>query len=163
MLSRIRKTKEKEKKEEKEKLARQAEVAVVKRQFGDFRFDFLKACRHEIKDGVPPANCPFCKLTTKVIRKHFEEEAEAHRISKLTSLLKRAYMRRNLLEVWGYNQASVMGDIGNHVHVIDNIYPIQSSYVVILFNRTWFRCRNSRWRLHCASIEVIGRASANTS
>ena len=53
MFSHIRKQHQVQK--EKEKTL--AQTKAKKRVFGDYRWDFIKACRHELAE-----NCPLCKL-----------------------------------------------------------------------------------------------------
>jgi hypothetical protein len=111
MISRIRKTQAQNKEKEREN-NRKGAAEVKLHIFGDHRFDFIKACRHEAREGVYQPNCPFCKLASNAIRIHFEQEAEAKRIARLISLVKRARMRHHLLEMWAYNQGAFCSDSG---------------------------------------------------
>jgi hypothetical protein len=80
------------------------------RVFGDYRFDFIKQCKHENS-----VQCPFCKLVSLATRQYFVDEAESRRLAKEQSLLRRAEMRLGLLMSWAANQSCLYSDlIENH-------------------------------------------------
>jgi hypothetical protein len=45
-------------------------------EFGDFRFDYIKSCKHDLKPGANPAQCPMCRLVNVSVEKYFREEQE---------------------------------------------------------------------------------------
>ena len=85
----------------------------AKKKFGDERFDYIRACKHEIKSQNLSSynSCPFCKLVQNVTKSFFELEAERQRLNKETSNVNRALMRRNLLCEWSKCQSKLYTEV----------------------------------------------------
>jgi hypothetical protein len=80
-------------------------------KFGDERFDFIRACKHDLKNGSPDyISCPLCKLVHNVTKSYFDFEREKQWKSKEESKMKRAFMRRKLLIEWSRCQAILYVD-----------------------------------------------------
>lgn len=78
--------------------------------FGDFRWDYLKSCKHDLT-GINMAQCPMCRLVNVAVRGHFQDEAERNRISREVSIVKRGRLRYSLLDGWSRNQGVYTTDI----------------------------------------------------
>lgn len=76
-------------------------------RFGDERFDFIRACKHDLKgdDNHNYLSCPLCKLVQKVTKSFFELEKERQRVNREASNINRGLMRRRLLIEWSRCQA----------------------------------------------------------
>ena len=80
-------------------------------KFGDERFDFIRSCKHDLKNGSPEyISCPLCKLVQNVTKSFFDFEREKQWKSKEESKMKRALMRRKLLIEWSRCQAILYAD-----------------------------------------------------
>lgn len=90
-----------------------SKAAVVKeRKFGDFRLDFLKACRHDLSSNTKSTmSCPLCKLANVVSVSIFEAEAAERRKNYEESCRNRATLRLNLLRTWSRFQVSFYQDL----------------------------------------------------
>jgi len=77
-------------------------VKKEQRKFGDFRFDYMKACQHDLK-GVQ-AQCPVCQMANRISEIFLKEEREQRAHNRITSTIKRANLRYELLSGWAHNQ-----------------------------------------------------------
>ena len=80
-----------------------------KRRFGDLRFDFLKACKHEL--GRDASLCIFCKLVTKELGLLFDKEREEKAKAREESAIRRTATRYELLQNWSKNQGLYYQDL----------------------------------------------------
>ena len=80
-------------------------------KFGDERFDFIRACKHDLKNGpLDFVRCPLCKLVNTVTKSFFDSEREKQLKNKEESKMKRAFMRRKLLIEWSRCQSILYAD-----------------------------------------------------
>jgi len=71
------------------------------RIFGDFRWDFLRTCRHDLKNK--PSQCPLCTLAQSFTSTFLTEEKVAREHSRVDSMVRRAEMRYELVKGWSLN------------------------------------------------------------
>lgn len=84
-------------------------AAASLKEFGECRFDFLSACRHNLKSAAD--RCPLCKLASYTTNTFFADEAEQRRKNKEESLRNRALLRVDLLSHWDRCQCLYYVDI----------------------------------------------------
>lgn len=82
---------------------------VPKRRFGDFRFDYLRACKHEL--GRDALLCIFCKLVTNELGLFFDKEKEEKAKAREESAIRRTATRYELLQNWSKNQGLYYQDL----------------------------------------------------
>lgn len=80
-------------------------------QFGDFRFDYIKFCKHDLKDESQVEFCPLCRLVNVSVQKHFKDEEILKEKARQLSIFNRILLRYNLLESWARNQCHYIEDI----------------------------------------------------
>lgn len=79
------------------------------RVFGDYCFDYLKACTHNL---TPRQQCPLCTLANQYAKRFFLKEEEKRSIAHESSVRNRSILRTSLLRLWACCQAS-------HYHAIN--------------------------------------------
>ena len=77
----------------------------VKKKNTDYRWDYIKSCKHDLSASI----CPACMLIVKATSKHFAEEYERRKNARDDSIRRRAVMRYILLECWARCQGSIQG------------------------------------------------------
>lgn len=94
------------------KVAAMRKMPVKVRLFGDYMFDYLSTCKHNLKDNTYQS-CPLCKLADQTTRKFFERE-EIQRIQlREQSFVNRALLRCNLIYQWSLCQSLHYSRISN--------------------------------------------------
>ena len=79
------------------------------RKFGDFRLDYLRACKHDF--DVKPEHCPFCIMVNVSVKKILQEEEAVAKQRRVTSIINRAKLRYGLLDYWSRSQQSGFSDV----------------------------------------------------
>lgn len=115
------------------------------RQFGEFCFDYLSQCKHNLSSPAYQA-CPLCKLTQQVTKVFFAREKEQREKSRLESNAARARLRRQLIYMWSMCQPSFYPTQINHdpffeIMISDHLVEVLSEHQE-LFD-TWFKTSNS--------------------
>eukprot|EP01033_Poteriospumella_lacustris_P013437 gene13437-9624_t len=115
------------------------------RQFGEFCFDYLSQCKHNLSSPAYQA-CPLCKLTQQVTKVFFAKEKEQREKSRLESNAARARLRRQLIYMWSMCQPSFYPTQINHdpffeIMISDHLVEVLSERQE-LFD-TWFKTSNS--------------------
>lgn len=115
------------------------------RQFGEFCFDYLSQCKHNLSSPAYQA-CPLCKLTQQVTKVFFAKEKEQREKSRLESNAARARLRRQLIYMWSMCQPSFYPTQINHdpffeIMISDHLVEVLSEHQE-LFD-TWFKTNNS--------------------
>jgi hypothetical protein len=99
-------------------------VATKPRVFGDYCFDFFKACKHNLSapslsgtdndsqslssQGNPATTqrvCPLCNLGNQTLQAFFEMEMEQSMQNRAQSIHNRSILRTSLLHQWGCSQS----------------------------------------------------------
>jgi hypothetical protein len=76
-------------------------------EFGDCRFDYIVACKHDISCYY----CPVCQLIEKSVVEKLNAENERDFISYETSSIKRGELNLKLLRYWARNQLCSLCDL----------------------------------------------------
>ena len=71
----------------------------AERKFGDFRFDYIKACKHDLN-----GQCPLCKMANQISNVFLREEKAQRDHNRIESHIRRANLRYELLSGWAHNQ-----------------------------------------------------------
>jgi hypothetical protein len=96
-------TKEKKEKERTKK-AEGITKAKGKPKFGDFRYDFVKSCKHDLQ--CPPERCLLCMLARMETDTFFEEEKANVEKEKEMTVARTAEMRYEILDYISRTQAA---------------------------------------------------------
>lgn len=80
-------------------------------KFGDFQFDYLQKCKHDLTPTRDPSLCPFCKLVAQQLNTFFEKERQEKAKARHESVIRRAHMRYTLLQSWSKNQPLYFHDL----------------------------------------------------
>ena len=79
--------------------------------FGDYRFDWLRTCRHDYKSkNSNPERCVICMIGRKYSEKYLQEEKRIKANNRREAVLKRAELRQELLTGWSLNQGCTYQD-----------------------------------------------------
>lgn len=81
----------------------------VKPAFGSVRWDYIKACTHDLANNI--MYCPMCLLVHEATNQYFSNELERREIAKKNSVMKRGKLRYELLQCWSRNQGSFYGEV----------------------------------------------------
>ena len=72
------------------------------RVFGDYCFDYLKTCKHNL---IPGQRCPLCILAHQYAQRFFRQEEQHRILAHETSVRNRSILRTSLLHLWACCQA----------------------------------------------------------
>ena len=75
----------------------------IPRKFGDFRFDYMRTCRHDLT-SANQAQCPVCLMADRISCVFLKEERTARAHNRIESTMRRANLRYELLSGWAHNQ-----------------------------------------------------------
>lgn len=92
--------------------------SLKQRQFGDFCFDYLSKCKHNVENLSIEA-CPLCKLANYSIRTVFKQEEDQKIKAREESIQKRSLLRTKLLYQW-----SLCHSINYQEYSIESCYDL---------------------------------------